>query len=78
MEPDSYYTPDGDIAYLRVRDPSGAVSSREETWGLLDYDAQGQLVGVEIWGASERLPAEVLDVLPRLEGRGAGAEPQPA
>ncbi len=78
MKPDSYYTPDGDIAYLRVRDPEGTVSSREESWGLRDYDDRGELVGIEIWGASERLPKEVLDALPRLEGHGSTVERQPA
>jgi uncharacterized protein YuzE len=78
MKPDSYYTPDGDIAYLRVRDPEGVVSSREEPWGLRDFDERGELVGIEIWAASESLPREVLDALPRLEGQGLVVERQPA
>ena len=48
MKPDSYYTPDGDIAYLRVRDPEGAVSSRKESWAFRDFDERGELVGIEI------------------------------
>jgi uncharacterized protein YuzE len=77
VKPDSYYTPEGDIAYLRVRDPEGEVSSREEPWGLRDFDERGELVGIEIWGASKRLPRELLDALPRLEGHGLSVERQP-
>lgn len=78
MKPDSYYAPDGDIAYLRVRDPQGEVSSREEKWGLRDFDARGELVGIEVWAASRRLPIEVVEALPRLEGTGLEVERQPA
>jgi len=35
-------------------------------------------VGIEVWAASERLPREVLDALPRLEGQGVTVERQPA
>ncbi len=66
MKPDSYYALDGDIAYLRVREPEGEVSSRKESWGLGDYDSGGELVGIEVWAASERLSREVLEALPRL------------
>lgn len=78
MKPDSYYTPDGDIAYLRVREPKGDVSSRRESWGLRDFDDRGELVGIEVWAASERLPREVLEALPRLDGHGLTVERQPA
>lgn len=70
MESESYYTTDGDIAYIRVRSPHGPVRSEEQEWGLRDYDEQtGALVGIEVWSASEVLSKDVVDALPRLEGR---------
>lgn len=77
MESESYYTTDGDIAYIRVRSPHGPVRSEEQGWGLRDYDEQtGDLVGIEIWSASKVLSKEVVDALPRLEGRGTSIERQ--
>lgn len=79
MESESYYTTEGDIAYIRVRSPHGAVRSEEQPWGLRDYDDEtGELVGLEVWSASEVLPKELVDALPRLEGRGTAIERQPA
>jgi uncharacterized protein YuzE len=79
MESESYYTTEGDIAYIRVRSPHGPVRSEEQEWGLRDYDEQtGDLVGLEIWSASKVLSKDVVDALPRLEGRGASVERQPA
>lgn len=79
MESESYYTTDGDIAYIRVKSPHGPVRSEEQDWGLRDYDEQtGDLVGIEIWSASKLLSKEVVDALPRLEGRGTSIERQPA
>lgn len=49
MVSESYYTTDGDIAYIRVRSPHGPVRSEEQPWGLRDYDEQtGDLVGLEV------------------------------
>ncbi len=78
MESESYYTSDGDIAYFRVRAPRGRVTSEEEKWGLRDFDEKGALVGLEVWSASKVLPRELIDALPRLEGRGTAIERQPA
>lgn len=72
----SYYTPDGDIAYLRVAHHEGRVRSRRAPWGVGDYDESGQLIGVEVWAASRRLPSELVAALPRLEGRGKASERQ--
>lgn len=69
MRPDSYYAPEGDIAYIKVRPAHGQVSSREEKWGLRDLDETGALVGLEIWDASSRLPEELIAALPHLDGR---------
>jgi uncharacterized protein YuzE len=78
MESESYYTSQGDIAYIRVRPPQGRVTSEEEQWGLRDFDETGALVGLEVWSASKVLPRELVDALPRLEGRGTAIERQPA
>lgn len=79
MESESYYTSDGDIAYIRVRSPHGHVRSEEEDWGLRDYDeSTGELVGLEVWSASKVLPADLIAALPRLDGRGTAIERQPA
>jgi len=78
MESESYYTSDGDIAYIRVRSARGRVTSEEEQWGLRDFDDKGTLVGLEVWSASKVLPRELIDALPRLEGRSTAIERQPA
>ena len=69
MKPSSYYTSDGDIAFICVRPSHGEVHSKEEPWGLRDFDETGELVGIELWGASKRLPPELIDALPRLNGK---------
>jgi uncharacterized protein YuzE len=41
------------------------VVSEEVEWGLIDHDsATDEVVAVEVWSASKRLPAEVLAMLP--------------
>lgn len=72
--PRSCYAPDGDIAYISVRQSPGRVASRKEHWGLSDYDNRGRLIGIEIWQASSRLPAEIVQDLPRLGSRGSEFE----
>jgi uncharacterized protein YuzE len=78
MDSESYYTTDGDIAYIRIRAPHGSVRSEEQPWGLRDHDEQtDELVGLEVWSASKVLPGELVAALPRLEGRDASVERQP-
>jgi uncharacterized protein YuzE len=75
MKPESYYTPGGDIAYLRVRIAHGPVRSVEHPWGLEDYDEEtGDLVGLEVWSASKVLPTDIVAALPCLAGRGMGVD----
>lgn len=75
MKPESYYTPDGDIAYIRVRFAHGPLRSDEHPWGLQDYDEEtGDHVGLEVWSASKVLPADIVAALPCLAGRGTGAD----
>jgi uncharacterized protein YuzE len=60
----SYYDPEADIAWLPTGD-SVRVVSEEVEWGLIDHDeVTGEIVAVEIWAASERLPQAILDALP--------------
>jgi uncharacterized protein YuzE len=60
----AYYDPEADIAWL----PTGKaerVVSEEVEWGLIDHDAvTDEVVAVEIWAASKRLPRTLLDTLP--------------
>lgn len=60
----AYYDTDADIAWL----PTGhaeRVVSEEVEWGLIDHDEiTEEVVAVEIWAASKRLPKAILDALP--------------
>jgi uncharacterized protein YuzE len=60
----AYYDREADIAWLPTGD-SDDVVSEEVQWGLIDHDASTDaVVGIEVWSASERLPAELLATLP--------------
>jgi uncharacterized protein YuzE len=60
----AYYDRDADIAWLPTGD-SDNVLSEEVSWGLIDHDATtDEVVALEIWTASKRLPRAVLDALP--------------
>lgn len=61
----SYYDPEADIAWLPTA-ASESVVSEEVEWGLIDHDTgTDEVVAVEIWAASKRLPQAILDALPR-------------
>ncbi|HLM86822.1 MAG TPA: DUF2283 domain-containing protein [Solirubrobacteraceae bacterium] len=61
----AYYDPEADIAWLPTGHSDDVVSEEVE-WGLIDHDAStDEIVAVEIWSASKRLPPAVLDALPR-------------
>jgi uncharacterized protein YuzE len=61
----AYYDPEADIAWLPTGD-SDQVVSEEVEWGLIDHDATtDEIVAVEIWSASKRMPQAILDALPR-------------
>jgi uncharacterized protein YuzE len=70
----AYYDREADIAWLPTGSAS-AVVSEEVEWGLIDHDADSdEVVAVEIWSASKRLPPEVLSQLPApTDRRGAAA-----
>lgn len=59
----AHYDPDVDIALIVLQ--RGDAVSQEYDWGLVDRDPDdGHLMGFEIWGASRRLPPELVDALP--------------
>jgi uncharacterized protein YuzE len=60
----AYYDRDADIAWLPTGE-SADVVSEEVGWGLIDHDSTtDEVVTIEVWSASKRLPAEVLATLP--------------
>jgi uncharacterized protein YuzE len=60
----AYYDPDADIAWLPTAESDDVVSERVPG-GLHDYDrTTRQLVAIEVWAASTRLPATILEALP--------------
>jgi uncharacterized protein YuzE len=60
----AYYDREADIAWLPTGDSADVVSEEVE-WGLIDHDsATDEVVAIEVWSASKRLPAEVLATLP--------------
>lgn len=60
----AYYDRDADIAWLPTGESDDVVSERVPG-GLRDYDrASHKLVAIEVWDASTRLPASILEALP--------------
>jgi uncharacterized protein YuzE len=72
----AYYDTDADIAWFPTGESDDVVSERGPG-GLRDYDrATGKLVAIEVWDASTRLPASLLDALPAPEpAHGVAASP---
>lgn len=68
----TYYDREANIVYVELRTIEVARSVERE-WGLIDLGDDGEPVGIEYWDASARLPAELLEALPRPEG----VEPAP-
>ncbi len=66
MRIDGHYDEQADIAWLRFEDSDPATVVAEEVeFGLLELDAGDRhLVGLEYWRASQRLPADLLRMLP--------------
>lgn len=60
----AYYDSDADIAWFPTGESDDVVSERVPG-GLRDYDrATHSLVAIEVWDASTRLPASILEALP--------------
>lgn len=66
MRIEGHYDAEADIAWVRFEgyDPSIAVGQQTDS-GLQELDpVTGEVVGLEFWQASQRLPAEFLRMLP--------------
>jgi uncharacterized protein YuzE len=66
MRIEGHYDADADIAWVRFEgyDPGTAVGEETES-GLRELDpTTGEVVGLEFWQASTRLPVEFLRMLP--------------
>lgn len=60
----AYYDPDADTAWFPTGE-SGDVVSEPVPGGFRDYDRTShKLVAIEVWDASTRLPASILEALP--------------
>lgn len=60
----AYYDSDADIAWFPTGESDDVVSERVPG-GLRDYDrTTHRLVAIEVWDASTRLPASILEALP--------------
>lgn len=71
----AYYDPDADIAWLPTGE-SGDIISERVPHGLHEFDRTShQLVAIEIWAASTRLPPAILGALPRPSVAAAGLRP---
>jgi uncharacterized protein YuzE len=69
----AYYDAAADIAWFPTGESDDVVSERVPG-GLRDYDRQTrQLVAIEVWDASTRLPKSFLDALPAPAAHGAPA-----
>jgi uncharacterized protein YuzE len=76
----SHYDREADIAALDLPAAEGTRAVGEEhEWGLVLRDRESKrVVGFEIWKASERLPAELLEALPEPRPAGPPVERQTA
>jgi uncharacterized protein YuzE len=62
---DGHYDAKADIAWLRFEDYDPNVVSEETDFGLRELDPSDRhVVGLEYWHASERLPSDLLGMLP--------------
>jgi uncharacterized protein YuzE len=70
----AYYDREADIAWFPTGESDDVVSERVPG-GLRDYDRTTHtVVALEVWAASTRLPASLLDALPApVQARGAAA-----
>lgn len=77
---DGHYDRDTDIAWVRLEGwAKDRVQIEETDHGLIERDrASGRVLGLEFWEASQRLPAELLEALPRPPAREVVIERQPA
>ncbi|WP_326763791.1 DUF2283 domain-containing protein [Streptomyces sp. NBC_01591] len=68
------YDASANMAYIYLVDkigPGEAVRqepSDEDTSAILDYDAQGRLLGIELFDARSRLHPDLMAVAERIDG----------
>ncbi len=82
----SHYAREDDIVWLTFEGYDGEHAWAEgHDWGLVERDERtGQVVAVELWRASQRLPAGLLAELPEpaatpvVVDRGDGTRPRAA
>ncbi len=69
MRLDGHYDKDADIAWVRFENyDANRVVAEETSSGLREVDpSTGLVVGLEFWQASQRLPADLLKMLPPPE-----------
>jgi uncharacterized protein YuzE len=68
-----HYDPEVDIAWIRFEGHDGGTARAvEHPWGLEERDPRsGEIVALELWNASGRLPAEFLSLFPSPGGSAA-------
>ncbi len=59
----AYYDREADIVYVELGRPK-VEHSLEMGWGLIDMDRQDRPLGIEIWRARGKLPADLLEAMP--------------
>jgi uncharacterized protein YuzE len=66
MKIDGHYDREADIAWVRFESYDPVIAVAEETEaGLRELDpSTGEIVGLEFWEASRKLPADFLRMLP--------------
>jgi uncharacterized protein YuzE len=66
MKIEGHYDREADIAWVRLEsyDPSTAVAEETEVGQRQLDPSTGEIVGLEFWEASRRLPADFLQMLP--------------
>lgn len=54
------YDPEADAAYLKLEEAKVVESDETAQGVVVDYDADGRIVGIEVLNASRRLPRAVI------------------
>jgi uncharacterized protein YuzE len=60
-----YFLRSADVAVFRLGNGDGATVE-EKDWGLIDFDAAGNVIGFEFRNAARVLPGDLLAALPDL------------
>lgn len=69
MKPTVRYDPEADAAHITLS-AAGYHESEEVAPGvILDFDADGRIIGIEVLRARTQLAADTLDAADRIRGR---------